>query len=241
MKKMLVVSAHPGDVLWRCAGAVAKHVQGGGEACIVSLSYGIAGESVGLWKMPDMTWDKARGIRDTQFANVRDALGAASAEIWDLPEYPFRPELADMYRLAKLMREYQPEIVLTHHPKDPLNPDHGSILQYVLDSMEIANADGIEIEGTKPGCPRAAIYCFEPHASEASDFKPDVFIDLTDVWEIKDKAMACMEDKAGIRKAYTQRAELRATNAKSFGRSGCKYAEAYASIYPFARSGNFPE
>ena len=29
-KKMLVVSAHPGDVLWRCSGAIGKHTQLGG-------------------------------------------------------------------------------------------------------------------------------------------------------------------------------------------------------------------
>ena len=241
MKKMLVVSAHPGDVLWRCAGAVAKHIQNGGEARIVSLTYGIAGESVALWKQPDMNWDKAKAIRTAQFEKVREVLGAQSAEIWDQNEYPFRPTLGDMYQLAGYLRIYQPDIVLTHHSSDPLNPDHGSILQYVMDSLEIANADGIQIDGTTPGFPRPAIYCFEPHASEASDFKPNVFIDLTDVWDIKDRAMACMEDKASIRKAYTERAVLRATNAKSFGRSGCKYAEAYRAVYPFARSGNFPE
>lgn len=237
--RLLVVSAHPGDVLWRCAGAVAKHVKEGGEARIISLSYGIAGESVALWKQEGMTAEKAKQIRVEQMENAAKVLGA-SCEIWDLPEYPFRPTIEDMYRLAAVLRTYQPGIVLTHHDSDPLNPDHGLILDFVKNAVEIAGADGIRIEGTVPGFDRPEIYCFEPHASEASDFKPNVFIDITDVWEVKDAAMACMPDKAGIRKAYTERAILRATNAKSFGRKGCKYAEAYRAFLPFARGGGFP-
>ena len=87
--RLLVVSAHPGDVLWRCAGAVAKHVKEGGEARIISLSYGIAGESVALWKEEGMTAEKAKQIRVEQMTNAAKVLGA-SCEIWDLPEYPFR-------------------------------------------------------------------------------------------------------------------------------------------------------
>ena len=44
-KKMLVVSAHPGDVLWRCSGAIAKHVKLGGTVDVVVLTMGTGGEA----------------------------------------------------------------------------------------------------------------------------------------------------------------------------------------------------
>ena len=241
MGKMLVVSAHPGDVLWRCAGAVAKNIKEGGEVRIISLSYGSAGESVALWDEDGMTYEKVKKTRDKQFSEAQKILGVEEAEIWGLDEYPMLPTREDMRRLAKCLREFQPDTILTHFNCDSLNPDHGSVLKYVMDSMEIAGGNGIYIAGTVPSFPRATIYCFEPHVPEASGFQPNVFVDISDVWEIKDKVMACMSDKANIRKMYTDRAVLRAQNAKSFGRKNCEYAEAYWSVYPFAKTGNFPQ
>ena len=49
-KKMLVVAAHPGDVLWRCSGAIAKHVKLGGIVDTVVLTYGTGGEANELFE-----------------------------------------------------------------------------------------------------------------------------------------------------------------------------------------------
>ena len=62
-KKLLVVSAHSADFVWRAAGAIATVVEGGGEAHIVSLSYGERGESGELWKQADQTEERVKEIR----------------------------------------------------------------------------------------------------------------------------------------------------------------------------------
>jgi len=46
---MLVVTAHVGDFVWRCGGAMALHAQRGVDVHLVCLSYGENGESNSAW------------------------------------------------------------------------------------------------------------------------------------------------------------------------------------------------
>jgi 4-oxalomesaconate hydratase len=49
-KTGLVVTAHPGDFVWRAGGAIALHAKRGVRMKIVCLSYGERGESQWAWK-----------------------------------------------------------------------------------------------------------------------------------------------------------------------------------------------
>ena len=62
-RTMLVVSAHSADFVWRAAGAIARFVEDGGTAHVVSLSYGERGESGELWKEPGQTEERVKKIR----------------------------------------------------------------------------------------------------------------------------------------------------------------------------------
>ena len=236
-KKMLVVAAHPGDVLWRCSGAIAKHVQLGGQVDVVVLTYGTGGEANELFKA-GMTMDQARARRKTDLTRAMEILGVSRFELWDMKDYRFEIDQEKIYKMIKLMRESKPDLILTHHDKDLFNPDHGTIFPYVNAALEAATGQGIFVEGTEP-IERAPIFCFEPHASEVNDFKPNLFVDITDVIEIKKAAMATFELKAALAESYVNRAKYRAVNAGSFGRKNCKYAEAYEAIYPIAQDGFF--
>ncbi len=240
-KKILVVSAHPGDLLWRCSGTVAKHTAAGDDVKILILTYGTGGEANEVMSQPGMTVEKAKEMRTRDTTRAAEILGASSIEFWDMQDYPFAPTREDILRLAKTYREYQPSYILTHHPKDPLNPDHGAILQFVMMAAEAAGGKGILIEGTEPGLAqrRTPIFCFEPHTSEYDGFNPNVFVDITDVIEVKKQAMACFVGKEKLAQKYLYRAMVRADNATSFGRVGCQYAEAYEAVYPFALTGDF--
>ena len=54
-KTGLVVSAHPGDFVWRAGGAIALHAKKGYRVKIVCLAFGERGESQFAWKQPGMT------------------------------------------------------------------------------------------------------------------------------------------------------------------------------------------
>ena len=49
-KTGLVVTAHPGDFVWRAGGAIALHVKKGYRIKIACLSFGERGESARLWR-----------------------------------------------------------------------------------------------------------------------------------------------------------------------------------------------
>lgn len=237
-KKMLVIGAHPGDILWRCSGAIAKHVSLGGQVDVVVLTYGTGGEANELWSAGFDTVEKVKEQRTKDFSKAMDILGVSRFEFWDMQDYRFEITQDKIYKLAGFIRESRPDLILTHHGKDILNPDHGTILPFVNMGLEIATGKGIKIAGTEPA-ERAPIFCFEPHASEANGFNPNLFVDITDVIEIKKAAMATFSLKAALAESYLNRAKYRAVNAGSFGRKGCKYAEAYEAIYPVAQDGYF--
>jgi 4-oxalomesaconate hydratase len=48
-RKLLVVSAHSADFVWRAAGAIATATARGGSATVVSLSFGVGGECGEVW------------------------------------------------------------------------------------------------------------------------------------------------------------------------------------------------
>lgn len=237
-KKMLVVAAHPGDVLWRCSGAIAKHVKLGGAVDVVVLTYGLGGEANELFKA-GMDAVSAKALRTKDLTRAAEILGISQLEFWDMQDYRLEITQDKIYKLARFMRMNPPDLILTHHGKDLFNPDHGTVFDLVNVALETATGHGIHIEDAVTPISRAPIFCFEPHASEVNGFTPNLFVDITDVIDIKIAAMATFELKKSLAASYVDRAKYRAVNAGSFGRKGCKYAEAYQAVYPVAQAGYF--
>jgi 4-oxalomesaconate hydratase len=66
---------------------------------------------------------------------------------------------------------------------------------------------------------------------------PNVFLDITDVWDKKRAAIECMEGQQHLWDYYTNVAENRANHFRrnSGGQSGgrvAKYAEGFQAVYP---------
>lgn len=237
-KRMLVVAAHPGDVLWRCSGAIAKHVKLGGAVDVIVLTYGTGGEANELFKT-GMTLEEVKKLRREDLSRAGEILGVSRLEFWDMQDYRLEITQEKIYKLAKFMRLNPPDLILTHHGTDYFNPDHGTVLSLVNVALEAATGRGVFIQGAESVIRRAPIFCFEPHASEINGFNPNLFVDITEVMDIKIAAMATFELKKGLAASYVDRAKYRAVNAGSFGRVGCRYAEAYQAVYPVAQNGYF--
>ena len=81
------------------------------------------------------------------------------------------------------------------------------------------------------------LYLFEPHQTEQMNWKPDVFLDITEVWDKKLAAIQCMVGQEHLWTYYTNLAQNRANHFKrnSGGQSGgrnAKYAEGFQSMFP---------
>lgn len=234
-KTALVVSAHAADFVWRCGGAIALHAARGYDVTVVCLSFGERGESAKLWRQPGMTLDRVKAARRAEAEKAAAALGVADLICFDLGDYPLRLGEEAKNRLVDVIRKVQPAFMLSHSQVDPYNTDHMYTTQVVLECRMVAQAWGHNPGQKVLGAPQ--LYLFEPHQTEQMNWKPDVFLDITEVWDRKRAAIECMEGQEHLWDYYTRVAQNRANHFQrnSGGQSGgraAKYAEGFQSVFP---------
>ena len=230
---IVVISAHAADFIWRAGGAIALYADRGYHVRVICLSYGERGESARLWKQPDMTVEKVKEIRKDEASQAAEILGA-DITFLDAGDYPLKPTDELIGSLVKEFRTCQPEVILTHALKDPYNFDHPMAAEITLKSRVYAQARGYPVEGDIIGAP--PVFLFEPHQPEQCEFKVEVLLDITPVFDRKRKAMEVMAAQVHLIKYYVDLARRRGVQAKrNSGRVGAKeevFAEAYQRIYP---------
>lgn len=231
-KKMLVVSAHAADFVWRAGGAIAKYIKGGAEVHVIVLSFGVRGESNHLWREEGQTREKVKAVRLDEVRQAAAVLGVEKLDCWDLDDYPMELDRALTDRLVVRIRQIRPDIVLTHDRKDAFNPDHDRVSDFVFQACVISNSAGVRLEGL-PATRQMAIFGFEPHQTEISTFKPGMIIDISEAFEQKRRAMACFKAQSHLIEYYTMRASMRGNHARRIsGNKEYRYAEAFASFFP---------
>lgn len=229
-RRLLVVGAHSADFVWRSAGAIAKHTAARGTARVIALSYGERGESGELWKEPGQTVENVKRHRHREAEEAAGAVGAGF-ECFDLGDYPLRVPDAAIDRLADVMRDFKPDVVLTHPDKDPFNPDH-PVANTAVSKARLLTA-GAVVEAGFRTAPPSEYLVFEPHQPELCGFVPSVFVDITSVFEQKKTAMAAMKAQRYLQQYYTERAEHRGNHARKVtGDKSIRQAEAFQRLVP---------
>jgi 4-oxalomesaconate hydratase len=230
---MLVLSAHPGDFVWRCSGAIALAVSRGERVVIGCMSFGERGESAALWRK-GYSLDQVKAQRRSEAEEAAKLLGA-ELRCFDAGDYPLEETATLRDELVRLYREVQPTVVLTHARKDPYNEDHATAHGIALRTRIFAQAPGFEAPGEVIGAP--PVFCFEPHQPEQCGFIPDVLLDITPVWQRKLEAMAVLSAQGHLVSYYTELGTRRGTQAArnsgpNLGLPTEVYAEAYQRVYP---------
>ena len=234
-KTALVVSAHSADFVWRAGGAIALHQEKGFKVTVVCLSYGERGESAKLWKQQGMTLEKVKKERRLEAENAAKALGVSDIRFFDVGDYPLDLGPSVQNQMVDVIREVQPKFIMSHSKWDPYNTDHMNTTQFVLQCRMIAQAWGHNPGQEVLGAPQ--VYLFEPHQTEQMEWKPSIFLDITDVWEKKWNAIQCMNGQEHLWAFYKNVAENRANHFRrnSGGQAGgraAKYAEGFETIFP---------
>lgn len=230
---LLVITAHPGDFVWRAGGALALASAAGRRAVVACLSYGERGESAELWRQ-GKSLAEVKAARHDEAERAAATLGA-EIELFDAGDYPLEetPELQQ--RLVDLFRRLQPDVVLTHGPSDPYNRDHPKACEIAIKTRQLAQAPGVPGDGDVIGAP--PVFFFEPHQTEVCGFEVDVLLDITPVWERKRAAMEVLSTQKHLWEYYTDVARRRGVQAKrnsgpNLGLPVDAYAEAYQRLYP---------
>lgn len=234
-RRLLVVGAHSADFVWRAGGAIAVCTVAGGQAQVVALSYGERGESGELWKEPGQTLENVKRIRHAEAEAAAAHLGASFRAL-DLGDYPLQIDADALLAIADVIREFAPDVLITHTDTDPFNPDHPVAYAAVDRARSLAAGAGVPSAfGTiRP----PALFLFEPHQPELCNFRPTTFVDITAVIEQKVAAMAEMKAQAYLQTYYRERADHRGNHARrASGDQSVRQAEAFQRMIPQVVSG----
>lgn len=131
---VLVVGAHPDDCDIKAGGAALKWARAGGQVKFVSLTNGAAGH---------------HEIGGVELAKRRRAEAQAAAEVLgidyevhDVTDGELEPSLPGRKHLIRTIREFQPDLVLTHRPND-YHPDHRYTSTLVQDSAYMVTVPNV--------------------------------------------------------------------------------------------------
>jgi 4-oxalomesaconate hydratase len=230
MTRMLVIGAHSADFVWRSGGAVAVNTANGGAAKVIALSYGERGESGELWKEEGQTVENVKKVRHGEAERAAGALGA-EFECLDLGDYPLEIDTDALNLIADKIREFAPDVLITHTDTDPFNPDHPVAFAAVSRARSLAAGAGVASAFGTVTPP--AFFLFEPHQPELCNFTPTTFVDITAVMDKKIAAMSEMKAQKYLNTYYTERADHRGNHARrASGNADIRQAEAFQRVIP---------
>lgn len=228
----LVITAHPGDFVWRAGGAIALHAKRGMRVVILCLSYGERGESQFAWKQSGVKMADVKAQRKDEAERAAAVLGA-EIKFMDAGDYPLRTTNAMLECAIDIFHELNPAFVLTHALEDPYNVDHPEAARFAQEARIIAQA-----AGHKPDPDRAyaapPVFLFEPHQPEQCNFKPNVILNIDDVWEAKRRAFEVLTAQKHLWEYYTRVALNRGMQGGRNSGKAMTYGEAYQRLFPEA-------
>jgi 4-oxalomesaconate hydratase len=229
-RRLLVIGAHSADFVWRAGGAIAVCTLAGGAARVIALSYGERGESGELWKEEGQTIENVKRIRHGEAERAAAALGA-QFDCLDLGDYPLEIDAGSLIRISDVIREFAPDVLITHTDTDPFNPDHPVAFASVQRARSLAAGAGVQSAFKTVRPPE--FFLFEPHQPELCNFTPTTFVDITAVMERKRTAMAEMKAQQYLQTYYNERADHRGNHARrSSGNADIRQAEAFQRVTP---------
>jgi len=239
--RILVFSAHVADFCSRAGGTIAKYARAGAEVRIVALTYGERSESGGLYAGPHSegqatapTLEQIKLIRREEALRAAEILGAR-IDFLDWGDLGFDYSQENARLLGEEIRAFGPDAILTHHGPDCQSVDHDTTSHLVQRAVQLAGTVGLE--SAYPPARRASLFLFEATVplTELEGFNPDVYVNITEVWDAKVRALRAFERSQGfLVEWYTDQARLRAFQARRLsGRSDIVYAEAFERTSPW--------
>lgn len=221
---ILVFAVHPDDAELGCSGTILKHIALGKKVGIVDFTRGELG-----------TRGSAE-VRDMEAADSAKIMGLDVRENLRFRDGFFENNEAHQLQIVKMIRKYQPDIVLTNALHDR-HPDHGRAGDLANDACFLAGLSKIttEIDGRVQEAwrPRLVLQYIQDRY-----IKPDIIIDITPFFEIKVAAIKAFKtqffnpdlDEPNTYISSPEFFESVIGRAREFGKSiGTTYGEGFTS------------
>jgi bacillithiol biosynthesis deacetylase BshB1 len=162
---ILAFGAHPDDVELGCAGTILKEIALGKKVGIIDLTRGELGTR------------GSADLRDEEAATSAQILGVSVRENLRFRDGFFANDEAHQLEVIKMIRKYQPEIVLCNAINDR-HIDHAKGSQLVSDACFLSGLRKIEtqLDGQAQQAWRPKLVY---HYIQWNDIKPDFVVDIT--------------------------------------------------------------
>ncbi len=236
-QNVMIITGHIGDWVIRTGGTIPKYVRAGCKVRVLALTWGQYSESATRWNEdPKRTVEEVIAIRKAEGEECAEILGVdLKCMGWDDGQLSLPQERIEAIRDEIGM--FQPSVILTHPPTDFNHPDHVTTSNAVKLAYRYV---GTRRHGRYPVLGRGVgVYYFEPTAPAPSysDFHPSIYVDITDTFEQKMKAVAVINrTQPSVTEYYGAMAAMRGKEAAMWarGRRGqVQYAEGYVQDTPF--------
>ena len=218
--KILGLGAHPDDLELMAGGTLAKYVRAGHKVTMASLTNGNMGHKI-------ITPEELARVRKKEMEASTKVIGADMEWIGFPDEFLFCENKETRLKVTDVIRKANPDIIITHSPTD-YHPDHRAAYHLVFAASFLATVP--HIKTAHPAIEKVPIiYCMDTLGGFG--FQPDVFIDITDTFQIKREALSKHQSQIKWMKEHDNIdfidwmrviAEFRGLQ------SGVKYAEAYS-------------
>jgi LmbE family N-acetylglucosaminyl deacetylase len=220
-ERVMVVFAHPDDAEVQCAGTIALWVEAGKRITYVVLTKGDKGT-----QDPSMAGEVLAKVRQEEQLKAASELGVEKVLFLPNNDGELEVSLERRKILTRVIREHQPEIMITHDPwmRYQLHPDHRASGTLALDAVISARdplyfseqvQDGLEPCRVK----RALLF--------ASD-QPDFWVDIGGTIEKKISALG--QHRSQVKRWPNWEEWMRKRARDAGAPQGLPYAEAFKRL-----------
>jgi LmbE family N-acetylglucosaminyl deacetylase len=220
----LVLFAHPDDAEFSCGGTVARWSREGCQVHYVCITDGSAGSNE-----PDTTREAMREVRARELRAAADVLGVASVTFLNELDGFLEVTPETRKKVTREVRRIRPEVIMAPDPSRLWfentyinHSDHKVAGELALsavmpDAPTRVMFQELEDEGIEP---------FEVPNLFLTANEPDTFVDITESFDLKIKALRAHASQVG-----DGMEERVAERARALGdRAGCEYAEGFKAF-----------
>jgi LmbE family N-acetylglucosaminyl deacetylase len=224
IRRVLVITAHPDDSEFGAGGTLAKLVKEGKDVALCVVTNGNKGSSDRT-----MTSERLATIRAEEQRNAARVLGVDPVTFLGYPDGEVE-DTRDLRRdVSREIRRHRPDLVICQNPNRTYNlgashRDHRTVGGVAIDCVYPLSRDHLAFPELMPE--------FEPHKVREvhvmQSHEPHLVVDITDVMDLKLKALACHASQFKDFPAVEQRVRARA--AELGKPRGHAYAETFDRI-----------
>ena len=224
IERVMVVTAHPDDSEFGAAGTIAKFVRDGAEVTFVIVTNGNKGSSD-----RSMTPDRLARVREEEQRNAARTLGVERVQFLGHEDGEVEDTRGLRRDVSREIRRWRPDLVICQNPNRTYNlgashRDHRIVGGVVLDCVYPLARDHMAFPELLPE--------YEPHKVREVYVmqweNPALIVDISEVFDLKVKALACHASQFADFAAVEAR--VRERSASLGAAKGYAYAEAFDRI-----------